>query len=147
MLRNCKIINTLLGPAAAIDGHSCFSFRLELDFGDQRVLFGFVSLDEEGSGGRMPTAYGMEVIMQLLKVAEVPAWEDLKGKAVRADIDETSGQVVGLFHLLNDGLAIHPTNLFQQKYAPVNIPLDTSSTLENEESVQEILDQAQRPEF
>jgi len=138
MLRNCKIVNTVLGPAAS-HGQGVFTFNLELDFGDQRVLFGFVSLDSQENDKRVPTQYGMDVIMEIIKVAGVNSWEELKGSIVRAYIDDITSQVVGIVNILDDNLFILPGLLFQQKYAP--------PAPEITQEVQDVLDQAQPPEF
>jgi hypothetical protein len=82
-----RITKTALGGS---NDHGLFDASLSLSGDGTGVSFGGYCLDArpakdaEGnrSGERRPTAYGMDFIVQIMKVCEVSIWEDLVGKTI-----------------------------------------------------------------
>lgn len=104
-IRNAKIESTTLG---FIRG-SIMSYYLHLDYEDSGVqsFGGFVLDNPRGNKKeRGGTVYGMETIIDILRVAGVEKWEDLKGKYIRVQFgDEPAGfgyNIVAIGHITKD---------------------------------------------
>jgi len=100
-IKNAVIDGTMLG----VEDHGLLTFYIYLDYGGCGQGFGGYALDEplKVDGRfvrRRGTAFGTEAIMRLLKVVGVSKWEDLKGKAVRADAEQSKIHRLG--HYLKD---------------------------------------------
>lgn len=99
--KNAKITSTMLG----IEDHGIFSFMLHLDYGGSGQGAGGYALDApiDKDGvflGRVGTASGMSLIIEILKIVGVDKWEDLKGKLIRVKAEQHKVYAVG--HYLND---------------------------------------------
>lgn len=97
---NAKIIRSFLG----VEDHGIFTCMLTLEGDGWGIGYGGYSMDTWHAelNRRVGTAYGMEVIMQLLNALELECWEDLKGKCVRVEMDHEFGKVVRIGHLLKN---------------------------------------------
>jgi len=99
MLQLGTIERTTLG----YEDHGIFMAWLMLEFdGSAQGAGGYVLDNPVGERGvnsrREGTAYGMDHIIQLLKVVGVEEWEALKGKHIYAIREESYGPIVGLAH-------------------------------------------------
>lgn len=100
-IRNATIKSTELG----LKDHGCLSFFLYLDYGGAGQGFGGYVLDEpiHKNGKfikRIGSAFGMEIINQILKVLEVNSWEKLPGTPCRAKTEHHKVHAIG--HYLKD---------------------------------------------
>ena len=101
-IKNATITRTMLG----VEDHGIFTFMLTLDYGGTGQGAGGYSLDEfvkdesAGRGRRVGTAYGMDLIMAVLKVVGVEKWEDLKGEHIRVRCEHVKVHAIG--HFLKD---------------------------------------------
>lgn len=83
---NAKIKNTTLG----YEDHGILTFGLGLDLaGGMFTTFGGYGLDtyDKVSKKRICYAYGMQLIVEIMKTVGVEKWEDLTGKYIRV-VDE-----------------------------------------------------------
>jgi hypothetical protein len=102
-IRNAVIEQTMLG----IEDHGLLTVYVHLDYGDGgHQGFGGYGLDRpvkiDGKHShREGTAYGMEFISQIMKVAGVAKWEDLVGQHVRVD-GRPFGQIKRIGHIIED---------------------------------------------
>lgn len=115
-IKNAKINSTTLGTGDT----GLFMFWLGLEYGSLHQAFCGIRLDnppkERKPGARRePTAYGMDCIVRILEVVGVENWEQLKGKYVRADVQD--GLVKGLINILDDDKTFYPQKLYKEKYA------------------------------
>ena len=101
-IKNATITRTMLG----VEDHGIFTFMLTLDYGGSGQGAGGYALDEfvgdkgGGRGRRVGTAYGMDLIIAVLKVVGVEKWEDLKGEHIRVKAEHSKVHAIG--HFLND---------------------------------------------
>lgn len=79
-IKNTKIVSTFLG----IEDHGIPTFMINLDFGGARQGYGRYDL----------RYYGIEIILEILKVLEVDSWENLSG-VIRADSDHDKIYKIG----------------------------------------------------
>lgn len=105
MIKNAKITGTLLG----VEDHGIVSCMLYLDYGGTSQGFGGYALDtyEKGRnhpilGDRLGTAYGLDLIMCILKVVGVGSWEKLEGQHVRVKTEGDFGVATAIGHFLKD---------------------------------------------
>lgn len=115
-IKNARIDSTTLGTGDT----GLFMFWIGLEYGSLHQAFGGIGLDnppkERKPGARRePTAYGMDCIVRILEVVGVENWEQLKGKYVRADVQD--GLVKGLINILDDDKTFYPQKLYKEKYA------------------------------
>ena len=114
-IKNAKIDSTTLGTQDT----GMFMFWIGLEYGSLHQSFGGIGLDnppEERKPGakRQPTAYGMDCIVRILETVGVESLEQLKGKYVRADVQD--GTVKGLINILDDSKTFYPQKLYEEKY-------------------------------
>lgn len=100
-IKNAIITSTMLG----IEDHGIMSFYLYLDYGGSGQGAGGWCLDTPIEQGgtfirRIGTAGGLTLIMEILKIANVEKWEDLKGKYIRVKSDY--GKVHAIGNILTD---------------------------------------------
>ena len=98
MIRNAQIEDTMLG----LGGYRCLSCVLTLDYGDSgHQDFGtYILLDDQVEGKRVGIPYGAETIISILQTVGVGSWEELRGKHVRAIIED--GRVKRIGNILKD---------------------------------------------
>lgn len=89
---NARIISTMLG----IEDHGIMTFYLHLDYGGRQQGFGGYRLDDRGKG----TVFGLQSILEVLRVTGVSEWEKLLGTPVRVRTTESRIKMLG--HYLND---------------------------------------------
>lgn len=92
-IRNARITGTMLG----IEDHGILTCWLYLDYGGSGQGFGGIALDEYDStlGRRVGWKYGMEFIVQILKIVDVSKWEDLSGKHIRVQYSANRIHAIG----------------------------------------------------
>lgn len=102
-IKNAKITSTTLGH----EDHGIFTCMIYLDYGDSSGQgFGGYALDipkKDTKGkflSRVGTSYGMQFIIELLKVVGVDKWEDLPGEYIRVEAEHTEIHRIG--NLLRD---------------------------------------------
>ena len=113
-LKNARIERTTLGVH---QDYGIFTFTIVLDYGGSGQHFCGVTLDTvavRGVGPRIPTKYGLDCIMRLLKAVGVSSWEDLPNKNVRAIIE--NGMIIGLMNFLDDENTFLPGELYKEQY-------------------------------
>lgn len=101
-IRNAKIADTYLG----IEDHGMLTFFITLDYGGVIQGFGGWRLDSLGLESKLNLG---NLIRDILNNLEVGSWEDLKGKPVRAKIENGSISEIG--HFLNDDW-VNPKNYY-----------------------------------
>lgn len=96
--RNARIASTMLG----VEDHGILTCMLHLECGGVGQGFGGYTFDEYGENdkARHGVAFGMEFIRRVLKVVGVQKWEDLPGKYIRADADNSKVYRIG--HITED---------------------------------------------
>lgn len=89
-----RIERTMLG----YEDHGIFTFMLSLDYGGSAQGAGGYGLDEydKPTEDRIGTAYGLDLIIRILRVVGVDEWEQVKGKHIHAIRAESYGPIVGL---------------------------------------------------
>lgn len=87
-ITNARVHSTMLG----IEDHGCFTCWLNLDY----------ACGGQGFGGYVfkGSAFGIEFIKAVLKIADADRWENLPGKVLR--IDYESDKVHRIGHFLRD---------------------------------------------
>lgn len=101
-IRNAIIDSTFLGT----EDHGIFTFMLALKWGNCGQGFGGYALDtplrdkDDKFVRRVGTAYGMEVIIQLLETLGIESWEKLPKTPVRIECDYSKIYRIG--HLIED---------------------------------------------
>ena len=77
-----RIKSTSLGNS----GGAAFTANVHIEWSGGGVGVGNFALDyyDKAQDNRVPTAYGMDQIIQLMKVVGVDRWEDMPGKTVMA---------------------------------------------------------------
>ena len=98
---NAQIKSTRLGKC---DGPA-FTLYLTLDIQDGGgVSVGGIALDEydKKKEERVGSAYGMNVIMRVLKVVGVTKWEELTGKFIRIECGRIGSTVTKFGNLMKD---------------------------------------------
>lgn len=113
-IKNARIGSTFLGR----EDHGILTFNLELNYCSSSFQgFGSYALDEydQDKKERVATAYGLECIIEILRVVGVDSWEKLSGKHVRAEVKD--GLVYAISHILEDDKRFSPKELFDTKYA------------------------------
>ena len=100
MIKNGIITNTRLG----VENHNIMSFMLMVDFGGYGQGVGGYRLDEHDEIGKRGkgTAFGLDMIMQILEVVGVSTWEELKGSPIRVQYDDAGKTPLGIGHLIRD---------------------------------------------
>jgi len=93
---NAKIENTFLGR----EDHGIMTFMLNLAGDGSRQGFGTYSMDTYNGKKRVPTLFGMAIIMGILDTLEVDSWEKLKGQLVR--YKRVSGMIVAIGHIYKE---------------------------------------------
>lgn len=85
---NARIESTMLG----FEDHGILTLCLTLDYGGSGQGFGLVML-----GGVQPdeVPYASHLIHRILRVVGAEKWEDLKGKHIRADQDNSKVYRIG----------------------------------------------------
>lgn len=88
------IEHTMLG----FEDHGMMTAQLGLAGHGWGQAAGGYRLDEPApGGGTVGTAFGMDQVMQVLRVAGVSSWESLKGSQVLVlRLDDTGGPILGL---------------------------------------------------
>jgi len=96
--RNATIKSTMLG----YEDHGIFTAILNLDYGGAGQGFGLCFLDayNDKTKEREGTAFGMQFIIEVMKVVGVESWESLKGKHCRVKADYEKVHAIG--HFLKD---------------------------------------------
>lgn len=113
MRHNAVIRSTMLG----IEDHGCLSFFLDLDIEDGSGQgFGGWGLDDPYKPNgqfvrRVGTAFGADLILQILNTLEVSSWEKLPGTPVR--IEHTYSNIDSLGHFIKDKW-LTPKTLFDE---------------------------------
>jgi hypothetical protein len=81
-LHPARIDSTMLG----IEDHGIFTFNLTLDYGGSFQGAGGWSLDayDQSLNKRIGAAFGISVIIEILRIAGVDEWEKLKGQHILA---------------------------------------------------------------
>ncbi len=104
-IQNARIESTQLGS----EDHGVMTFWLILDYGGSGQGFGGFCLDGKGNEGDAPrrrvgTAFGLQAIMEVLRVTGVGTWEKLPGTPVRVrgTLGFGSGPITALGHYLKD---------------------------------------------
>ncbi len=107
--QNARIERTMLG----VEDHGIMSFYLYLDYGGSGQGFGGYGLDEYDKElkRRKGHAFGLEVIMQILRVVGVEKWEDLPGRFVR--VTGTMTKLTRLYNVLDDSRFLDMEELAQ----------------------------------
>ncbi|MCP4113808.1 MAG: hypothetical protein GY737_00105 [Desulfobacteraceae bacterium] len=97
-IKNAIITSTKLGK----EDHGIMSCMIMLDYGGSGQGFGGYIFDDynEETNSRHGTAFGMEFIMQILKVLEKENWEDLIGTHCR--VDGEWGKIYRVGHFMKD---------------------------------------------
>ena len=101
---NAKIDGTSLGPG----DKGIFSCWLTLDYGGSGQGVGGYRMDaprerELGDMGTIGTAYGMQMIVDILKAVGVDQWEDLPGQYIRVKrVAGWGGTVIAIGNMLKD---------------------------------------------
>ncbi len=95
-MRNAKISHTTLG----YQHHGIFTCSLQLDYGGCVQSFGGYALDESEGVNRVGTAYGMQYIIEILKVLGIESWEEVVGQNIRVKTEK--GCVTKIGHFLED---------------------------------------------
>lgn len=98
-IKNAEITGTHLGTLS----HGIFQFYIDLKYNDScSQSYGGYALDapNKTKGYRVGTEYGLEAIMQLLRVVGVDEWEDLIGKPVR--VKASSYKITQIGNYLKD---------------------------------------------
>lgn len=95
---NAVIRNISLG----YEDHGIFTAYLHLDHEKGIQSFGGYFLDtyDEELKMRLGKAWGLQFIIQVMKVIGVDKWEDLQGKHIRADLEHT--KIHGIGHIIED---------------------------------------------
>lgn len=112
-----KIKRTRLGQ----EDHDIFTALIDIDFGSSGQGAGLLTLDtpykpdpDDYRTERKGTAFGLDHIMQTMKVVGVSSWEDLPGKHIVAlREDERLGPIVGLAHPINDNVIIFKEHYYE----------------------------------
>ena len=97
-IRNVLIERTMLGH----EDHGIFTCSLQTISGAIGQSFGGYALDSwsEEKKARIGTAYGVQFLINVLRVCGVEKWEDIKGKHIRVDADH--GRVFRIGHITED---------------------------------------------
>lgn len=93
-MKNATIIGTMLG----CEDHGVLTCYLTLEY--ETGAQGFGGWCFGAMQGPVTSAFGMEFIRQVLLVAGVEKWEDLKGRPVR--VDATPDRVHAIGHYVKD---------------------------------------------
>lgn len=93
---NAKIESTFLGR----EDHGIMTFVLDLVGEGWGQGFGTYSMDTYNGEKRVPTLFGMAIIMGILDTLEVDSWEKLKGQIVR--YKRKSGRIVAIGHIYKE---------------------------------------------
>lgn len=93
--QNAKITVVMLG----YEDHGIFTCMVGLQYDGGGQSFGGYGLDEwnENEKQRVGTAYGLDWIIQLLKVLEVHNIKELEGQPVRVEADHSKVYRIGHF--------------------------------------------------
>ena len=102
-LKNAKIESTMLG----VEDHGVFTFMLNLDYGDSShqgcggYSLGYSHRDRKIEIGHLSS---VPLLREILRVVEVEMWEELKGKLVRAVMEDEgfSARTIGIQNIVND---------------------------------------------
>lgn len=96
--KNAKITSTSLGYC----DNSIMTFYLELDYGGLCQCAGGYALDEfrDIETRRKGTAYGADIIIEILNVIGVRKWENIPGSVIRVKSDHSRVYAIG--HYLED---------------------------------------------
>lgn len=96
-IENAKIESTMLG----YEDHGILTAFVTVEGDGWGCGFGGYGLDtwNEQQKKRIGTAYGLQFIIEVLKVVGVSKWEDLKGKHVRVETEGLGGQIKRLGHI------------------------------------------------
>ena len=101
-IKNAVIESTMLG----YEDHGIFTCFLTLNYGVSGQGFGGYGLDkplEDDDGNficRTGSAYGMNFIINILKIVGVEKWEELVGKNIR--VKATHNKIISIGHFLDD---------------------------------------------
>lgn len=98
---NAQIKSTKLGFIS----NGIFDFTLVLEIqGGGGFAFGGWALDQydKEKDRRVGTAYGMNMIMQILEVVGVNTWEELKGKFIRIKHTKLGDRVFSIGNLMKE---------------------------------------------
>lgn len=100
---NAKVTDTKLGN---LHDRGIMTFWIDLEFDGGGQGFGGYCLDtyDKKLDTRVQTELTGEMIYGILKALDLDCWEDLKGKYIRAVVDEKGfGQkLLGIGHIVND---------------------------------------------
>ncbi len=112
-IKNAKIESTFLGW----EDHGIFTYNIVVSYGGSSQGFGQRALDEPIHNEkdeflcRQGTAWGMEMVISLLRVVGVGSWEKLAGTPVRVKIKD--GLIVAIGHYLEENW-LEPTDLYKK---------------------------------
>lgn len=106
---NAKIESTILG----YEDHGIMTLWLHLTYGGSGQGFGGYALDKwiETSKKRVGTGLGLDMIGEILQIADVDQWEKLPGRYVRVHLED--GLIVGIGDILKDKW-FFPRQLFKK---------------------------------
>jgi|SRR6185436_2271677 len=92
-VKNAKIQGTSLG----YEDHGIFTFNIQLDYGGSGQGTGGYCMDtfSPEKAKRIPTMYGMALIMRILEVVGVDKWEDIPGKHIRVRATYCKVEAIG----------------------------------------------------
>ena len=116
-IMNARIRSTQLGN----EDHGIFTCFLHLEYDHGGQSFGGYALDEHNQkrgaeSERVGTAYGLQFLMEILRVLEVESWEKLPGTVCRVRAEHSKVHAIG--HFLKDQW-FDPAELLAQERANV----------------------------
>lgn len=91
---NARIKDTFLG----IEDHGIFTAFVHVEWQGSGCGFGGYSFG--GSDPSIASGYGSAFIQNVLNIADVQSWEELKGKFIRIEVDDRMIKRIG--HLMKD---------------------------------------------
>lgn len=104
-----KIVNAVVEDAFfGRQDHGILTIQLNLEMPDGvNQTFGGYALDKpyrnpNGETVRMGTAFGCQFAIRVLDVFAVPHWGKLEGQFCRAKIDQASGKIISIGHIVRD---------------------------------------------
>lgn len=80
------------------EDHGIFTFYIGFNFGGRTQAFGGYALDDydKEKETRVGTAFGLQTIMRIMKVANVNDWKDLVGRELFVLRDHSRGTIRGI---------------------------------------------------
>ena len=103
-IKNALIVSTSLGK----EDHGIMTCFLHLDYGGSGQGFGGYSFQCGKDNQVKGSAFGMDFIMEILRVVGAPSWEKLPGMHIRVKAEHS--KVHGIGHIIKD-VWFHPQEL------------------------------------